>query len=212
MDEHVCIIICVSKWCALALSVREISNGIFSVVGNVEQVFVTDMLQWVVIPYEVCTPAELHAMNVGASSGIAMRQNAPPRSLVRHMLHHKASNVDKATAFLIACSLALVCDNSFSRDQLISLIAGSALVDEDADDFVQRASALYSGENCDDDGDLFGLSDPAAQAVFEFGGDSTIIENQDESFTLREPPPACPTAATRRKMRRRRGRRRRSRS
>ena len=82
----------------------------------------------------------------------------------------------------LAVTLALECNPLQSCPELIELIAASAKEMTDGDDFVPNAVALYNTDA--DDG--VDLADPAAQAIFEFGGDSTILENQDEFGAFKE--------------------------
>ena len=75
--------------------------------------------------------------------------------------------------------LVRYCSSVPQRSTLISAIAAYVSEPGDPEDFALNATRIYSGEGGADSEDV-ALADPAAQAIFEFGGDSTILENADE--------------------------------
>ena len=108
-DSHLCVIVGVAKWCAIAIPANQLADGLFSVGCQVQEVYATGLLQWVAIPYVPAGPRYLqgHYPGIPLSHGILLRQTSPERSLVRHMFHHPAAMVDYATATLLASRLAL---------------------------------------------------------------------------------------------------------
>ena len=75
--------------------------------------------------------------------------------------------------------LVRYCSSVPQRSTLISAIAAYVSEPGDPEDFALNATRIYSGEGGAGSEDV-ALADPAAQAIFEFGGDSTILENADE--------------------------------
>ena len=75
--------------------------------------------------------------------------------------------------------LVRYCSSVPQRSTLISAIAAYVSEPGDPEDFALNATRIYSGEGGADSEDV-ALADPAAQAIFEFGGDSTILDNADE--------------------------------
>ena len=105
------------------------------------------------------------------------------------MFHHPAAMVDYATATLLASRLALEFGHGQSRPAVIAIIAASVAEMGDTNDFVRNASEMYDGDCFEDDGAATSLDDPAAQAIFDFGGDSTILENEDEFRDFKQATP-----------------------
>ena len=79
------------------------------------------------------------------------------------------------------------CSCDSQRSSIIDVIANGLRDDGDPNNVADTARELYCGNGGNvADASEFAMADPVVQSIFQFGSDSTILENADEFGDFKE--------------------------
>jgi hypothetical protein len=178
-----------SSWSTLTLRVNVLDEdaGLFSVRGDVEELYVTRMVgEFEVVPWKSLSPQCIQ-QNYGITAliGIVLRQLGPRVSLGMHLMANKL-NVTQDDLLRLATSFALeVSDRAPLAEAVRSLVASFGPASEGVNTFAEMAVQKYSSPAADENALL---SDPVVEAVFaEMDIDNKMqfddINEKDNSFS-----------------------------
>ena len=113
-DNNFFIILSVTKWCAIAMPIIELADGVYSTRSGLDIlcIFVYGFEDFKAVPYIPIAPNLHQGRNdLDISHGIVFKKIGMERSLAKHAMFHKACCLDNDTLVSIASHYALEFDS-----------------------------------------------------------------------------------------------------